>query len=156
MRKLVLLLVPLIVACEGPTGPAGQQGAQGVAGPTGLTGPQGPAGPAGPTGPQGPAGPGALSFFYSGRLNASGGASVLLPAEAGTILRLPQITCWVADSAGGPYWQISGEEAFDNFCGVALSGAGTLFAFITSGTTATNTLYPGWYYQIIVRPQEPA
>ncbi len=41
----VLLLLPLLAACEGPRGREG------------LTGPPGPEGPQGPQGPQGPAGP---------------------------------------------------------------------------------------------------
>jgi hypothetical protein len=39
-----VLMVPLMIGCEGPIGPQGPEGAQGI------QGPQGPAGPAGPAG----------------------------------------------------------------------------------------------------------
>ena len=64
-----VLLMLLVLGCEGPVGPdgtTGPQGSQGIAGQDGsdgATGPQGPTGPAGQdgsdgaTGPQGPTGP---------------------------------------------------------------------------------------------------
>jgi hypothetical protein len=154
MRRYLPLVLVLLAACEGPVGPAGPKGdrgdtgPQGPTGPMGPTGPQGPQGPQGPEGPQGPAGTSAPTYFYSGQLDADGWVAVQLPIEAGTISRLPAVTCYVSSSAGGPWWQVAGEEGTDNFCGVLLHSDERLWAFITSGT-----IYSHWYYQIIVQPQ---
>lgn len=41
---LVMMVLALLINCEGPAGPTGPEGAQGIAGNDGATGPQGPEG----------------------------------------------------------------------------------------------------------------
>ena len=63
LRHATVLLMLLVLGCEGPVGPdgtTGPQGPQGIAGQDGsdgATGPQGPTGPAGQDGETGPQGP---------------------------------------------------------------------------------------------------
>src|SRR5262245_43330318 len=54
---MALLLLAVLVGCEGPAGPPGPDGPGGPVGPVGPVGPPGPDGPMGPAGPSGPAGP---------------------------------------------------------------------------------------------------
>lgn len=133
MRKAILAAILLLAACEGPAGPMG---------------------PAGPQGPPGPLGP---TWFFGGQLNTGGDISIFIPAEAGTISRLPQVTCYIAEQPNGPWAALSDEAATGTFCGVARdSGTGQLFVFIVSGVPGGFVGYFGWYYQIIVRAQSPA
>ena len=57
MRYLLIGLLLVLIACEGPVGPEGPQGIPGVDGTDGLQGPKGIPGNDGLTGPIGPAGP---------------------------------------------------------------------------------------------------
>jgi hypothetical protein len=136
----ILVAAVSLSACEGPMGPEGPQG------PSGPQGPPGPAGPTGPQGPQGPAGPGSTSYFYSGQLNASGQVAMGLPAAAGTITRLPQVTCYVAAAANGPYFEIAYDTVGEHYCILRDSG-GSLFVEVRS--------VPNWFFQVVVRPQNP-
>ena len=132
MRSLVLILVSITAwGCEGPTGPEG---------------------------PQGPAGPGAGSFFYTGQIDATGSIGIALPPELGTITRLPQASCYVAQQRNGPYFVISWDRTSDLFCGFRQNEIGQLTVFIASpGATATAPApFAGWHYQIVLRPQNPS
>lgn len=165
MRRLALLLPLVLIACEGPMGPAGPmgpkgdtgaQGPQGPKGETGATGPQGPQGEPGvqgPTGPQGPQGESAPTFAFAGQLNSEGRADIPLPPEAGSLTRLPQINCYIAELQDGIYVMIAGDNTL--FCFFYERVDGTLVAAIQTPkpTETTAAPYAGWYYQIVIRPQ---
>lgn len=124
----LLLLVGVMTGCAGD------------AGPTGPSGPQGAAGSQGPQGPQGPAGPG-TRVAYSGVIGSTGGASVALPAAAGTAGRLPALTCYMSEN--GTVWLLVSDSfsSTSTFCGIVVSD--TLFAALARGI-------PGWLYQFVV------
>jgi hypothetical protein len=124
MRRIGLLLaaLALVAGCEGAEGPAGPPGPQGPIGPLGPQGPQGAQGVPGATGPQGPAGvaglpgpqgpPGAngtngtsTRLNFTALLSATGGASVELPAAAGTdAARPPALACYTSSGSTPVVW----------------------------------------------------
>ena len=138
MRSLFLILVAIVAwGCEGAVGPVG------------------PEGPQGPTGRQGP---GTSSYFYSGQINATGSIGVALPPDLGTITRLPQASCYVAQERTGPYFMISWDPASTIFCGFRQNEIGQLTVFIASPSPTATAPAPfaGWHYQIVLRPQNPS
>jgi len=79
---ILLVVIVLMVSCEGPVGP------------------QGPAGPAGPTGATGPPGQDFQYFTGTAAVNSEGGAAVALPVGAGDSTHPPLVNCWVGDNSG--------------------------------------------------------
>lgn len=135
MRLALLAALLLTAACEGPVGPMG------------------------PAGPQGPPGPTGQTWFYGGVLNSAGDVSIYIPPEAGTITRLPQVTCYIASNANGPWSVLADDYPNQIFCGVARDAAsGQLFVYIVSGYAGSPGWigYVGYMYQIVVRAQTPA
>jgi hypothetical protein len=136
MRKLfpiVLLALPLL-ACEGPMGPAG------------------PTGPAGPQGPQGPVGPGSITYFFTGQIPNTGVGVADLPAAAGTIDKLPQVSCYLSETKEGPYWSVASDVSDETYCVIRKTTAGHLRVELWTVNEAGEA-YIGYYYQIVVRPQ---
>ena len=97
----VLILVALLAACEGAAGPTG---------PTGATG---------PAGPQGPAGPG-TRYTSTAIVGSSGSASIQLPAEAGTSIDPPVVSCYISDT--GNTWLVVATDVGSGLsCGLVWS-----------------------------------
>ena len=71
-------------------------------------------GPTGPEGPEGPPGGGSTRLVFTGTLDASGGALVELPAEAGTAEDPPAVTCYVEYGSVG--WLILGSAGMGGTC----------------------------------------
>ena len=92
MKKLVLVALLLALGCKGPMGPEG------------------------PEGPPGANAGGGSHLVFSGDLDASGGAVVELPAEAGTIDDPPGVTCYV--KFGSTSWIIVGSSALTGTCSI--------------------------------------
>lgn len=119
-----LLLIAVLVACEGPVGP------------------QGPEGPAGPQGPQGP-GPQRLTFIV--RANSLGNASQVLPAIVGTDPnRAPALICLTSDQPTGSPWLLVAFDDVGAACGVVFSTTTNTWTAVMIGTAAN------WYAQFIV------
>lgn len=88
-RILLLPLLLLLVACEGPTGPAGPTGGTGA---PGATGAQGPAGP-----------PGITRLVFERDIPTPGTLvrfDIPLPAAAGTIQAPPVVACYILNTEG--------------------------------------------------------
>lgn len=117
MRRSVLLLLVLSLACKGADGAVGPQGDTGA---QGTTGPQGTQGPAGPQGPVGPAGAGRQAIILTGTLLADGSAVRDLPASAGGALAPPTVTCYLTDGSLPAVWLsfTTGSNAGDPVCGL--------------------------------------
>lgn len=148
MQRLALIpLALLIIACEGKTGPMGPQG------PAGPPGAPGAPGATGPQGPAGPAGPGSTSYFWAGTLDDQGTALVSFPPEAGSIDRLPTVTCYVARTVGGAYMPISTDPGSDYQCTILNTGQGSIAVFLAVDSTDGSSYAAGWAYQIVVQPQ---
>lgn len=101
---LLLTLVLLVGACEGPMGPEG---------------PRGPAGIQGPAGHPGPAG--SVQLTFQGQLGPDGVAVADLPLAAGTIASAPAFACYLSYlPTGAPtsstsddiYWVRIGDDLF--------------------------------------------
>jgi Collagen triple helix repeat (20 copies) len=140
-----VLLLAVLIACEGPMGPAGPTGPQGTAGPQGPAGPTGPMGPAGPAGPPGPVGPpGSLNRAdATGVFGSSGAFTGLLPAGATAGGSLPAVACYISDT--GMTW-LAVAQVPDSpnapYCGLTGIGSTTPALTIINGT-------PGWQYYLI-------
>ncbi len=126
VRRLVLLAVVALLACEGPMGPEGLPGDRG---------------PQGAQGPQGPAGPG-TRLVYNGVTFAGGGTIQPLPAAAGTIASPPLVACYVTQD--NVYWFVLAQDGVSGgwSCGIQASGAG--IGVVILGVPA------GWAYRIVV------
>lgn len=119
MKRLALVLVLALVACEGPVGPAGPQGEAGL---------------------MGEAGPG-TRWVHTGTVNSTGGASVELPAAAGTINDPPLLGCYVSDE--GDTWLVVATDTYSDItCGIGESGGG-LFAAIVGAPAF-------WFWRVVV------
>ena len=100
MRAGLLLAVLLIAgACEGPIGP------------------QGPGGPPGPEGPQGEA---ATAFAREGAIPSAGGVTVSFP---GLRVENVLVNCWVGDPGGRVFVWVKVAVASAATCGAAQDGA---------------------------------
>jgi hypothetical protein len=113
MRRMVVGLLALSLACagkDGATGPMGPQGPQGVQGVPGAAGPQGPAGA---TGPQGPIGsPGSTIISFRGVATVAT-VNALLPAAAGDAAHPPFVTGYITtDPLSGAWLLVS--DAFSS------------------------------------------
>jgi hypothetical protein len=117
-RSLLIALSLAITACAGKDGPAG------------LTG---------PAGPQGTAGPG-THLMFTAPIGASGGATVALPAAAGTLSNPPALTCYVT-SPGSTALLLVASSASNTYpyCGLVQSSSGGGLVAVMSGATQGST-----------------
>jgi hypothetical protein len=119
MRPIVVLLglLFMITACEGPAGdagpmgPAGDQGATGATGATGGRGTQGVAGPQGPAGPAGPSG--AAGETYLADFDSEDDISTWFKADAGS-WRVDTGQLFMAGGVSGNLMQASPSRSFAN------------------------------------------
>jgi hypothetical protein len=110
MRKLVLCILTMVVACKGPEGPMGPTGPQGPVGPTGLTGPAGS--------------PGATTHLFSAVVPTSGNIAIALPVAAGTDrTKPPAMACYETNDATSGAWLSvnDGWSADSPYCAIAFS-----------------------------------
>lgn len=125
MRTWALLLVVALAGCEGPMGPTG------------------PAGPQGLPGPAGPVGAGTRAV-YTATVGASGGATVQLPAAAGTSAASPPALACYLGQVGGTVWlSVAGTPSTASpSCGLVFQ-SGTFNAVMISAP-------PGWVAVFVV------
>ena len=113
-KRIALLALIAVTACQGADG---------------ATGPQGPTGAQGPPGPQGA--PGSVNRAdASGVFGGSGSFTGLLPASATAGGRVPDISCYI--SSDGRTWLAVAQvppSSFGTYCG--LTGIGTTTPGIT-------------------------
>ncbi len=121
-RLAVLLVAGVVAGCKGDVGPMG---------------------PPGPPGPPGPAGPG-NTMSRTGQLNTNGGAVWVLPSEAGSVSDPPALSCYLSDSANGPYLLVSTDTFSGISCGLVQSGS-QLSAVLSAGRA-----FAGWYYRFVI------
>jgi hypothetical protein len=104
---------------------------------------KGAEGPVGPTGAKGDPGPG-TRLVLSAIINASGSASVPLPAAAGTALENPPaLSCYTHSGTTSSWLAVSdGYSLVSPYCGLNLSGA-AFTAVMVNGS-------PGWTALFVV------
>lgn len=114
MRKsAVMLMLTVVLGCEGPIGPPGPQGPAGAQGPQGLPGPAGPAGQPGP----------GTRANLTAIADATGFASALAPSAAGSdASRPPGMACYEASSPSNGIWLAVGDgfSSTSTYCTLVL------------------------------------
>jgi hypothetical protein len=85
-------------------------------------------------------------------LDKTGSVLISFPEGAGTLDRLPAVSCYVADRPDGAYMQISTDPTLHYQCVVVDNGKGSIGVLLSVGADG-DSYANGWSYQIVVRPQ---
>ena len=129
---LPLLVLALVVACEGPVGPQGPQG------------PQGAEGPAGAVGPQGPAGKSVAYQVFEGAITAT----TMNTPTVNTGGVFPGIVCYVTHTlAPGAWLQLNTDTFNGTACGVVQDGSSGYYG---SAVLTTDMVNSGWTLRVIL------
>ncbi len=129
LTAAVVLVMVFVAGCEGDAGPTGPQG------------PPGPAGTLGEPGPAGPPGPG-TRVTISGEIGPNGIGRWQLPPEAGTLIDLPVIACYIS-SDGSAWFPVEYPADVGPRCTIIGAPDGSLIVAIMDAP-------PGWSYFISV------